>query len=570
MLNLAFIKTLNLESLRYLDEETLVSPACLAKLEEMSEDMAFEYEAGLAAEFYEKLSQLITQYQDGLKQNPDAHNRLIAVLWKVSWKALPALGLKIRRNILSNNLVYALNRGVDVKNILRRVLDPYEVAFIPEENQRREFIYSLESNEEKLGKSLLMLKTGEKVQPTIKNWLANYNMHSPLTAERGAFHEINYLDSDLNTKTLSPQDREILRQVLNIYDWLLFPPLTSRHVTVNEERQVSGTPYMNQQTATLSKETGEAKQPEAPVPPGVRPAKMRISDLMAEEKVGDEKAKMEKGQAAGGKEDLTEMPLQMRPPVAPVKEALPSVNTTSLSPSATSPLKRGEGVEERPAGTTLFSQKKEDIKPAEDNRINGTNETDRTNKTNAADIANRTGAAKPVEVVEEIGTLNEYHQIAGQDAAPGLSFGGQAQAPFKDKGMHSENQKPRLSEVGLASSGVALEPDLSSKDSIAIPGNLSSPVSKPNDGSGGTSLGGGPEGVRTPRAMNDKSGSAPRPAHLDKLYHKAGAIAANKGVPPMAVNMETIKAQMEEKKRKTQAQIDSKLQELEKRVNKTL
>ncbi len=85
-----------------------------------------------------------------------------------------------------------------------------------------DFIIKLKSiltqHEETLGTPKITL--GEKtVAPTIANWIADFEQ-TVGAKEKGALGELRYLNTGKNPKLLSPEEREVLKRILNLYDRL--------------------------------------------------------------------------------------------------------------------------------------------------------------------------------------------------------------------------------------------------------------------------------------------------------------------------------------------------------------
>ena len=126
--------------------------------------------------------------------------------------------------LLSESLLYALRNNIDVGEKLQEYLKIDEGGVGVDKELRRGLIYSLEHNQEKLGGSSLVLNDGNKVSPVVSNWLASYNDQQHLSQARSKFNQINYLNTNADARGLNNFDKTTLKQVLEIYDRLLFPP----------------------------------------------------------------------------------------------------------------------------------------------------------------------------------------------------------------------------------------------------------------------------------------------------------------------------------------------------------
>lgn len=223
MIALNLINNLTRDTLKYLDAESLTDERVLAKLFQLSSDRQFDLESGKALEFYEELSEILKNNLNKVQAKPLAYNQIAAILWILSWKALPSMPLKFSGNILSANLINSIKLGINVRESLERIIGPYEFQLGPDKESRRGWIYALERNQEKLGTKAVTLDTGT-MQPTVENWLKSYNLNQPLTKGRAKFNQINFLNTSKDAAQLSKEDNQILKELIEIYDWLLFPP----------------------------------------------------------------------------------------------------------------------------------------------------------------------------------------------------------------------------------------------------------------------------------------------------------------------------------------------------------
>jgi hypothetical protein len=278
MANLADV--LNLDNLRLLDAESLIDIRVLNKLEDMARDPQFDLEPGQALDFYEQLEKLVRDNQKQLQANSGAYNQMAVILWYLSWKAMPAMPFKQSKNILSENLIDSIKLGINVRYCLEKILGFYEFGLGPDKETRRGWIYSLENNQEKLGSKLLAME-GQQVQPTVENWLKSYNLNQPLTTQRAKFNQINFFDKSTEASQLGEQDKSILKQLLEVYDWLLFPPPGPQVIPDDESASSDSeakVPYLSSEHirmpgSVLQREEGQPSRnaqpysvPEAPRP----------------------------------------------------------------------------------------------------------------------------------------------------------------------------------------------------------------------------------------------------------------------------------------------------------------
>lgn len=210
-------------SLTQLDLESLKNAQVIARVEELAQDSEFELESAHAREFYEALDGLMKKHGKQF-EGSEEYKRLNVVLIKMMWQALPALDKKNKDQILSNNLLAALKNKVDILTNLDVYLDLFEFGVGPNFEQRRMLGVSLDQNQERLGLQPIQLKIGQEVAPYLSNWLKDFVSYTDPKSLKGISYELTqYLYSSPNVKNLKPDERQILSQVIAIYDHIHHP-----------------------------------------------------------------------------------------------------------------------------------------------------------------------------------------------------------------------------------------------------------------------------------------------------------------------------------------------------------
>lgn len=214
------------ENIEELDPDFLHDGLVLNKIYQIVEDPLFDSEPGRAFEFYEKFEKIVQQAYGRIDHNSQISGTLLdQILAVISWKAFPAMPAKLKYYLIENGLVWGMGHEVDPKYFLARTLTLFENGFVPEKKIRREYVYALELNQEHIGENKLNFEGGIFAEPSVVNWLKLYNSTYPIRQDRGKFEKINFLNSSQNSLKLTKADRDILGRVLDIYDWLMFPPL---------------------------------------------------------------------------------------------------------------------------------------------------------------------------------------------------------------------------------------------------------------------------------------------------------------------------------------------------------
>lgn len=303
MISSGLLQNLTIDDLFLLDAESLTEPACLSKLSELAEDSLLDLEPGQARDFYDALNDLALQYQASFQNKPESFAKINSILVSLFWKAISVLPAQQRKEALTRHLLSAISNNVDVRYYLQKYLDNFELLLPPDKEERKITSRLIESNEEVLGSSLILIANKEKAQPTVKNWLADYNSYAAfnnIRNIRGNYEQIKYLNSSTNIKLLSKPQQALLFKVIELYDWLLFPSQFRTNIPLAEESPIRQPTIIapvapaattavvsktapqrarianvaassNQQTAASSPKPMPAVPKVAPKPPGIAP-----------------------------------------------------------------------------------------------------------------------------------------------------------------------------------------------------------------------------------------------------------------------------------------------------------
>ncbi len=95
-------------------------------------------------------------------------------------------------------------------------------------NRRRKLILNaLRANEELLGKDQLKIESlNLSLMPHLKNWLRDYDQNYELMKRQLNVSRLEYLNTGKNVRQLNPDQRNQLRQVFTLYDFIIFLPQT--------------------------------------------------------------------------------------------------------------------------------------------------------------------------------------------------------------------------------------------------------------------------------------------------------------------------------------------------------
>jgi hypothetical protein len=120
---------------------------------------------------------------------------------------------------------------IDAKEWVEKIFISYFDGGDQNENLRALYLKSIEKNQEILGSDnrQLIINGEEKlVNPTIQNWLFDYNSSSHVSKDlnrRGGYEQVNFVTGSLNARKLDKENRDLLLKIVQFYDWLKFDPL---------------------------------------------------------------------------------------------------------------------------------------------------------------------------------------------------------------------------------------------------------------------------------------------------------------------------------------------------------
>ena len=216
------IENIQVEDLDHLTPDELNNQQVIIQIEKIAADPMYNYEPGLAREFYDLLAKLLENSKAIRNQNISA--RLLVVLSTLEWQSLQNQTKKIKERILVRNVIPSIKKQIDIVYCLERYLRMFELGIGPDAGERQMFIDALIRNQEILGPQALILKSGDKVIGSIANWLKDYISYSdPAKLRTGTYEMTQYFYSSPNVKTLSMADRQLLTNILTVYNHLKYP-----------------------------------------------------------------------------------------------------------------------------------------------------------------------------------------------------------------------------------------------------------------------------------------------------------------------------------------------------------
>lgn len=193
---------------------TLHTPEAIEQVRTIIDDLAQSRSIGSAYRFFQKLEHCLKQ-TNLFPEARQIYNEFILLL---KFIALPMLEDDGQRALLSKNLLFALRRGINLRDRIHFIFYPY---FQGKADQPKLYLLlkAFDDNDEQLGEQRLKLGVTSTAKPLVKNWLSDYK--ASLGSERGGSLGIaTYLTQNPNPKTLSKEDLELLKIILSTYEWL--------------------------------------------------------------------------------------------------------------------------------------------------------------------------------------------------------------------------------------------------------------------------------------------------------------------------------------------------------------
>jgi hypothetical protein len=169
-------------------------------------------EVGKASQESRKLKAQAIAVSDSQQKNALLQN--IAALQCV---AFPGLKDEESLQFIRTNLIFGFSLPdfdflEKIQTKIRFVEGDYDQIQYVEDLQK-----AIKENTGKLGNNPIVLEK-KKVEPAISAWVEDY-MNSPAkTVPRGNLEELDYVNQSPNTRTLAPEDREVLLKILKLYD----------------------------------------------------------------------------------------------------------------------------------------------------------------------------------------------------------------------------------------------------------------------------------------------------------------------------------------------------------------
>lgn len=208
-----------------IQKEDLENPVVLRQLQVVADEYLKGADVGEAQEVLNHLLAVFKRYPEFPTEHSELWPTYRSVLVQLRWTALPVLTDDEVEDLFRQNLLYAFGRAVEIEEklggLFRIHKDVETLGY-----RRLMVLRGLKDNQEWIGKISIMID-GSRVPaaPTVKNWLQDYDSSAPSGHSRGVLAEENYLAQSVNCKKISAEQREIIRRLVKVYDFLRFPKL---------------------------------------------------------------------------------------------------------------------------------------------------------------------------------------------------------------------------------------------------------------------------------------------------------------------------------------------------------
>lgn len=192
-----------------------------------------------------------------------------------------SLGTNETTDLLKKSAVKILINQLDLKRAIYSFLNYYGSDDLILDYSK-DFSSALSVNQEILGISQEFI-TKLNFKPTVENWLKEYstvltNQLNGLKVSPGAFNILKFIDNSSYTKYLRDDEVEVLKDLLDLYNWLQNPIASTQEVRASQTFE-----YTNTQRLELPKEISEPVKNPPVVPPVVPAPKIALNFKDTEE-----------------------------------------------------------------------------------------------------------------------------------------------------------------------------------------------------------------------------------------------------------------------------------------------
>ncbi|MBI5072133.1 hypothetical protein HZB93_04605 [Candidatus Falkowbacteria bacterium] len=216
---------MRLEDFLALPPAQLANQTTLEQVKSLVFELEKDKEVGEAVDLLRRLLEMLNKLPTLGRDEPELAVEYASIVRRLRYFVFSTLPDEDAEELLRTNLRFGIESGeFDLKEKIVDRLSVYSDDIVGGE-RRKKMISAIRENEEKIGGGALEPKgAGGKEDPTIRNWLRNYELFFEKPGSRGAVEEATFANQDKNAQRLSEADRDFLLKLLNFYDYLMFQP----------------------------------------------------------------------------------------------------------------------------------------------------------------------------------------------------------------------------------------------------------------------------------------------------------------------------------------------------------
>jgi len=178
-----------------------------------------------AVKLFNFLQNTLEAHRNFEVQNSRLHKKYQALIVWLKFVALHVLLDDDLYTLFKDHLLEGVRLEIDirqgVKNLFKTSWDPYLRG-----EKRDIMLKAFSSNSEQFSPYKFVLGTTDRQLPaTVANLILDYNRLSKSDTQRGGLEEASYFNQSPNVRMFSPRDRGAALKILQIYDFVRFPPL---------------------------------------------------------------------------------------------------------------------------------------------------------------------------------------------------------------------------------------------------------------------------------------------------------------------------------------------------------
>ena len=211
-----------LEKIKKITPSQLGEAGTLDLLNRLTNEYVVGSQVGEADELWQTLRRLTAGPQ---AKTIDAKiiSQIDRLMIDLDWLALPFLSDSAVEDLFRANLLRAFSLEIDVLGKIKTLFSLSYGDLNALEQQRRLLLGALKANETLIGdRPIKTSDAGQELTPAIKNWLKDYDQSSNGAQRSRHLNLVEYINTNNNVRQLSAEQKETLRWVMSVYDFIRF------------------------------------------------------------------------------------------------------------------------------------------------------------------------------------------------------------------------------------------------------------------------------------------------------------------------------------------------------------